>query len=258
MKPYMWDGPFNKERLISELNALEDIRERANTMMLIEMGLRLLRLKAELEHAEWMEIYKNRLRMRKQQVWEAMKCATQFADKPLLSQLGDSKLKEMIALSPEEVELLEQNEHPLTTLDELKGMTVLEIREMFQKRGEANKNLRTHNVNLKKRNEFLEAQLKDKDRIDAAVKSDVFGMYLRTLDAMGDLTKALANASEEDREAWVKKLFMGLLGAWNQIAAQCGAEIRPHYTFAMTDRNFRPPTTDERIQDEIDKEFPQP
>jgi hypothetical protein len=151
------DGmPYELERIENEIRFY---KEQAGSAFL-EMGKRLIRIKAHEGHGGFMKTLDN-LEMAPRSAQQAMAAARRFSNTKTFSQLGSSKMIALSVLDDDEIEKLERGE-PVrgVTVDRLHQMTVRELRETVNKAEEA---LKKEKEGRKKDRETQEAVIAQKE-----------------------------------------------------------------------------------------------
>lgn len=147
------DGmPYELERIENEVRFYQDQAGAA----LLEMGRRLIRIKAHEGHGKFVESLE-RLDMAYRSAAYAMTAARKFSNVPTLAHLGSSKIKALTVLDDDEVQELEKGGKAKgMTLDDIDRMTMRELRS----------NLRKANETVKKEKE---ARRQDRDAQEKAI-----------------------------------------------------------------------------------------
>ena len=124
------DGlPYEIDRIENEIKFYQDQAGQS----LIEMGKRLIRIKAHEDHGRFMRAIKN-VGMADRSVNYAMAAARMFSNSPTLANLGQSKVKALTVLDEESIKILEDGgEAKGITLDAIDKMSVRELRETLRK-----------------------------------------------------------------------------------------------------------------------------
>jgi hypothetical protein len=130
------DGmPYELERIENEIRFYQD---HAGTALL-EMGKRLIRIKAHEGHGKFLESL-DRLGMAPRSAQYAMLAARKFSNTPTLAHLESSKLKVLSVLDDDDVQKLGSGgEVKGLNLDDIDRMTVREARETLRKEREKRK-----------------------------------------------------------------------------------------------------------------------
>ncbi|MDR1506450.1 MAG: DUF3102 domain-containing protein [Treponema sp.] len=155
------DGqPYERLRLENEVR----FYQRQTAESLIEIGKRLIRIKANEEHGGFLQVLEN-LNMASRSAQYAMTAAQKFGNTPTLAYLESSKMKALTVLDDDSIQALEDGgEIAGVTLDEIEKMTVRELRQALRtERDKRKKEKKTQEDAIaKKENEIneLEQQLR--------------------------------------------------------------------------------------------------
>jgi hypothetical protein len=147
------DGmPYELERIENEIRFYQGQAGSA----LLEMGKRLIRIKAHEGHGGFMKTLEN-LGVASRSANYAMAAARRFSNSPTLANLDSSKMKALSVLDDDEIENLERGAtvHGMT-LDAIGKMTMRELRENLRKEKDA---LRKEKEGRKKDRETAEAAI---------------------------------------------------------------------------------------------------
>jgi hypothetical protein len=127
------DGmPYDIERMENEIRFWQDQAGQS----LLEMGKRLIRIKAHEGHGKFLESL-IRLGMAERSARYAMAAAVRFSNRPALADLGVSKMKALTVLDEDEIQELEKGGKVRgMTLDDIDRMSTRELRENFRKEKE--------------------------------------------------------------------------------------------------------------------------
>ena len=127
------DGmPYELERIENEIKFFQD---QAGTALL-EMGKRLIRIKAHEGHGKFLESI-DRLGMAPRSAQYAMLAAQKFSNTQTTAYLGNEKIRALSVLEEDDIKTLELGgEVKGMTLDEIEKMTVRELRDNLRKERE--------------------------------------------------------------------------------------------------------------------------
>jgi hypothetical protein len=152
------DGmPYELDRIENEIRFFQDKAGEA----LLEMGKRLIRVKAHEGHGKFLESL-GRLGMAERSAQYAMVAARKFSNTPTLAYLESSKMKALTVLEEDEIDTLEKG-GPIAgmTLDDIGRMSVRELRDNLRKEREKAKK---EKEGRKKDRETQEAAFARKDQ----------------------------------------------------------------------------------------------
>ncbi len=124
------DGhPYERVRLENEVRFYQD----QMATSLIEIGKRLVRMKANEEHGGFLQILDS-IQMSPRSAQYAMTAARKFSNTKSISYLGNTKLIALSVLDDDEIKGLDDgNEVAGLTLDEIEQMSVKELRDSLRK-----------------------------------------------------------------------------------------------------------------------------
>ncbi|GAB6391067.1 MAG: DUF3102 domain-containing protein [Treponematales bacterium] len=125
------DGmPYELTRLENELRFYQE----QVGLGLLEMGKRLIVIKAHEEHGSWLEVL-NRLGISPRLAQFAMLAARKFSNTKAPSYLGNEKVRALTVLDEEDIAKLDAGEavKGVGTLDDIERMTTRELREALRK-----------------------------------------------------------------------------------------------------------------------------
>jgi hypothetical protein len=124
------DGmPYEIDRIENEIRFFQDKAGEA----LLEMGKRLIRIKAHEGHGKFLESL-GRLGMAERSARYAMSAARRFSNRQSIADLGTTKMIALTVLDDDEIETLEKGGSVKgMTLDDIDRMSTRELRENFRK-----------------------------------------------------------------------------------------------------------------------------
>jgi len=134
------DGqPYERLRLENEVR----FYQQQTAESLIQIGRRLIRIKANEEHGGFLQVLEN-LGMAERSSQYAMTAARKFGNTPALAYLGNTKVKALTVLDDDSIQTLENGGMVKgVTLDEIEKMTTKELRETLRKERDKRKKEKT-------------------------------------------------------------------------------------------------------------------
>jgi len=231
-----YDLPYNRERLVQEARFY--MAQSAEAMF--EAGKRLIVLKENEPHGEFLEIVEERLGLPVRTAQRMMQSAIKYlsptlaSKAPALTHLGKTKLFELMTESDEEIiSLVDGGTLAGATLDDIDRMTSRELKALLREKNgelEANKRL------LQEKNAKIDDLTAKKKRVKDVPPDEVHAEILKEITAQmhdalgtikGNLRQGFVAAREHEQEhgGTSKEFLSGVIGSIKKALSDLALEF---------------------------------